>query len=123
MISTSPVPDSELRLDQDDDPHMAHDWIFNPEAIQCCPNNNPLIDFAGYKWWTNFHWSKESGPYVWGGKNPNEPVTLSRILDHSQVEFPTVRSSRFSVGFLFLSSLANAAGGKFANELCGRWTL
>ncbi len=52
---------------------MAHDWIFNPQAIQCCPSNNPLIDFAGYKWWTNFHWSKESGPYVWGGKNPNEP--------------------------------------------------
>jgi hypothetical protein len=37
------------------------------------PNNNPLIGFAGHKWWTNFHWSKESGPYVWGGNNPNEP--------------------------------------------------
>jgi hypothetical protein len=50
-------------------------------------------------------------------------VTFSRILDRSQLEFPTVRSSRFVVGFLCLSSLANAAGGKFANELCGRWTL
>jgi hypothetical protein len=51
------------------------------------------------------------------------PLTFSRILDRSQLEFPTVRSSRFVVGFLCLSSLANAAGGKFANELCGRWTL
>ena len=50
-------------------------------------------------------------------------LTFSRILDRSQLEFPTVRSSRFVVGFLCLSSLANAAGGKFANELCGRWTL
>ena len=50
-------------------------------------------------------------------------MTFSRILDRSQLEFPTVRSSRFVVGFLCLSSLANAAGGKFANELCGRWTL
>ena len=37
-------------------------------------------------------------------------VTFSRILDRVQVEFPAVRSSRFSVGFLCLSSLANAAG-------------
>jgi hypothetical protein len=74
MISTSPAPDSELRLDQDDDPHMARDWIFNPEAIKCCPNNNPLIDFAGHQWWTNYHWSKATGPYAWGGDNPNEPV-------------------------------------------------
>ncbi|HEY5706216.1 MAG TPA: hypothetical protein VIS96_11645 [Terrimicrobiaceae bacterium] len=57
-----------------DDPHMAHDVIYDPEAIKCCPNNNPLIDFAGHKWWTNYHWSKQSGPYVWGGNNPNEPV-------------------------------------------------
>ena len=59
---------------QNDDPHMAHDWIFNPEAINCCPNNDPLIDFAGHKWWTNYHWSKQDGPYVWGGNNPNEPL-------------------------------------------------
>jgi hypothetical protein len=73
MISTSSAPDSERLLDQNDDPHMARDWIFNPEAIRCCPNNNPLIDFSGYKWWTNFHWSKETGPYVWGGKDPKIP--------------------------------------------------
>ena len=53
---------------------MAHDVIFDPEAIECCPNNNPLIDFAGHKWWTNYHWSKETGPFVWGGDNKNEPV-------------------------------------------------
>ena len=50
-------------------------------------------------------------------------MTFSRFLDRGQLEFSTVRSSRFVVGFLCLSSLANAAGGKFANELCGRWTL
>ena len=50
-------------------------------------------------------------------------MTFSRFLCRSQLEFSTVRSSRFVVGFLCLSSLANAAGGKFANELCGRWTL
>ena len=52
---------------------MAHDVIYDPDALKCCPNNNPLIDFAGHKWWTNFHWSKKSGPYVWGGSNPKEP--------------------------------------------------
>jgi hypothetical protein len=57
------------------------------------------------------------------GDDGKEAMTFSRILDRSQLEFPTVRSSRFVVGFLCLSSLANAAGGKFANELCGRWTL
>ncbi|MET0223684.1 MAG: hypothetical protein ABW346_04845, partial [Terrimicrobium sp.] len=48
-------------------------------------------------------------------------LTFSRILDRGQLEFPTVRSSRFVVGFLCLSSLANAAGGKFADD--GLWTL
>jgi hypothetical protein len=50
-------------------------------------------------------------------------MTLSRNLDRGQVEFSTVSSSRFLFGFLCLSSLANAVGDKFANELCGRWTL
>ena len=59
---------------ENDDPHMSNANIYNPNAITCCPSNNPLIDFAGQKWWTNFHWSKDSGPYVWGGDNPNEPL-------------------------------------------------
>ena len=46
--------------------------FFNPEAIDCCPNNDPLIDFAGHKWWTNYHWSRQAGPYVWGVNNSNE---------------------------------------------------
>ena len=68
-------------------------------------------------------------PFVWIKRvdqlleKGQHDLTFSRILDRSQLEFPTVRSSRFVVGFLCLSSLANAAGGKFANELCGRWTL
>src|ERR1700741_538734 len=84
MISPTSSLDSELRLDQDDDPHMAHDWIFNPEAIQCCPNNNPLIDFAGYQWWTNFHWSQASGPYVWGVDDPTEPL-FGTVFDPSLI--------------------------------------
>lgn len=43
-------------------------------------------------------------------------MTFSRFLDRVQVEFPTVRSSRFSLGFLCLSSSAKAAGVKFASE-------
>lgn len=38
----------------------------NPDANKFCPNRNPFVEFAGFKWWTNFHWSVESGPYVYG---------------------------------------------------------
>ena len=48
-------------------------------------------------------------------------MTFSRFVNRSQLGFSTVRSSLFVVGFLCLSSLANAAGGKFAND--GLWTL
>jgi anaerobic selenocysteine-containing dehydrogenase len=48
-------------------------------------------------------------------------MTFSRFVDRGQLKFSTVRSSRFVVGFLCLSSLANAAGGKFADD--GLWTL
>jgi hypothetical protein len=48
-----------------DEQKRFNDNTINPEANQCCPNNNPFVDFAGFKWWTNYHWSKETGLYVW----------------------------------------------------------
>jgi hypothetical protein len=60
-------------ITQDDDPYMNHDNIYNPKALQFCPNNNPLISFAGHQWWTNFHWSDATGCYVWGGDDPTQP--------------------------------------------------
>ncbi|GGF83991.1 hypothetical protein GCM10007301_49980 [Azorhizobium oxalatiphilum] len=48
----------------DDDTHIQN--INNPEANKYCPNNNPLIDFAGYKWWINYHWSQKDGTYFYG---------------------------------------------------------
>ena len=29
---------------QDDDPHMAHDVIYDPEAIECCPNRSDPVN-------------------------------------------------------------------------------
>lgn len=66
-------------ITQDDDPYMSHDNIFNDKAVTYCPpdaqypNGDPLISFAGHQWWTNFHWSETTGPYVWGGDDPNQP--------------------------------------------------
>lgn len=55
-------------LPPDNDDHINN--IKNPEANKICPNGNPLITFAGKKWWINYHWSKETGPYVYGGNRP-----------------------------------------------------
>lgn len=38
----------------------------NADANKFCPGKNPFVSFAGYTWWTNFHWSLENGPYEGG---------------------------------------------------------
>ena len=57
----------------------------NPAALAFCPNNNPLITFAGHDWWINYHWSKETGPYVWGGTDPKVP-DFDTIFDPKIIE-------------------------------------
>jgi hypothetical protein len=59
-------------LPPDNDDHIKN--ISNPEANKFCPNGKSLIKFAGRDWWINYHWSKETGPFAWGGDNPKEPV-------------------------------------------------
>jgi hypothetical protein len=49
--------------DQEDSRY--NDNTTNPEANKYCPDNDPFVEFGGFKWWTNYHWSKESGTYVW----------------------------------------------------------
>jgi hypothetical protein len=48
----------------------------NSDANKFCPGKNPFVSFAGYTWWTNFHWSKEYGPYVYG-----DGGTYSTVFD------------------------------------------
>jgi hypothetical protein len=54
-ILCPPVPD-------DDDSHINN--MKKSEANRYCPNNNPVIDFAGYKWWINYHWDPSTGTYA-----------------------------------------------------------
>jgi hypothetical protein len=71
-------------LPPDNDDNFKND-LRNPAAVKICPNQNPLIRFADHDWWINYHWSKATGSYVWGGKDPNEPV-FGTIFDPRIIE-------------------------------------
>jgi hypothetical protein len=51
-----------LSITEDDDPHMQN--VYKPEANKYCPNNNPLVSFAGHQWWINYHWDPVNGIYA-----------------------------------------------------------
>jgi hypothetical protein len=70
-------------LPPDNDDHIKN--ISNKEANKFCPNGNPLIKFAGRDWWINYHWSKKTGPFVWGGDNGSEPL-FGTIFDPKIIE-------------------------------------
>ena len=36
------------------------------KANFCCPANDPFVNFAGFKWWINYHWSIQSGLWADG---------------------------------------------------------
>ncbi len=67
----------------DDDSHFSKANIFNPEATRYCPNNNPLIRFAGRDWWINYHWSQNTG--TWADepfKSIFDPKIVKAATDH-----------------------------------------
>jgi hypothetical protein len=49
----------------DDDSYFSNANIYNPDAIQYCPGKNPIINFAGRRWWINYHWTPNQGTYAY----------------------------------------------------------
>jgi hypothetical protein len=66
-------------LPYDNDDHFANTG--NEEANSYCPNNNPFITFAGRQWWINYHWSKESGTYVYGDGGTFKSIFNPKIIE------------------------------------------
>jgi hypothetical protein len=67
-------------LPADNDDHIKN--MQNPEANSYCPNRNPVIKFAGYDWWTNYHWSQGQGTYVWEPfKSVFDPKVIQQDAD------------------------------------------
>jgi hypothetical protein len=66
-------------LPPDNDDHFNN--IYNNDANSYCPNGNPLIEFSGYKWWINYHWSQETGTYVWGDGGTFNSIFNPKIIE------------------------------------------
>ena len=64
----------------DDDSHFAPANVDNPEATKYCPNNKPLISFAGRKWWINYHWTQNQGTYQY---EPFKSIFDPKIIEVS----------------------------------------
>ncbi|MFH1981494.1 MAG: hypothetical protein ABIL58_06605 [Pseudomonadota bacterium] len=77
-----------VATDFDNDDHFIDNTRgkYKAKADAVCPSNNQFIEFAGYKWWINYHWSLNQGTYAWEPFRSNfDPHVIKRTPDGVQL--------------------------------------